>query len=143
MRKLLKISLKSLITIFAIWIAALSLLIVIQHNADGSIGHAGYLFAPFICLPPFAMAVLVFIILLLLVSHFVMKFILDMSEGILDRKTKLFASSKFDNIDKLLNQLSQDERIYLEHKLGAGELILGEDGELITLEEHRQRKADS
>ena len=143
MKVLLKISIKSLVAVFVVWTASLSLAQVISHNTNGDIGHAGYIFVPLVCLPPFAMIALVFIILLLIISHFVMKFILDMNEGILDHKSKATTPSPFHKIDNLLNRLSDDERTYLQRKLGTGELLLSDDGELLTLDEYRQRKENN
>lgn len=59
-------------------------------------------------------------------------------------KKKIFQPqvNQYSRIDHMLNTLSIDERAYLERKLGAGDLVLSDDGELITLEEYRQRKVD-
>lgn len=53
-----------------------------------------------------------------------------------------YATEKYRFVDNLLDRLNDDERAYLERKLGAGELVLSDDGELITLEEYRKRKTE-
>jgi hypothetical protein len=50
-------------------------------------------------------------------------------------------TSRFAKVDAMLSQLSHEERAYLERQLGAGELVVGDDGELVTLEEYRKKKS--
>jgi hypothetical protein len=48
--------------------------------------------------------------------------------------------SRFSRVDSMLSHLSDEERAYLERQLGAGELVVGDDGEFVTLEEYRKKK---
>lgn len=50
------------------------------------------------------------------------------------------AGSGFSKVDSLLNELNDEERAYLERRLGTGELVVNDEGELLTLEEYRKQK---
>lgn len=57
-----------------------------------------------------------------------------------DKAKQSPVGSRFAELDALLNRLDDEERAYLERKLGTGELILNDDGELTTLEEYRRQR---
>ncbi len=52
------------------------------------------------------------------------------------------SGSRFSKVDALLSQLNEEERAYLERRLGTGELVVNDEGEIQTLEEYRHQKRD-